>query len=400
MILGTRAQLARPVTTVVLCFLVTVLEGVDIQAAGAVGPRLLAQYGLSGSTASLMFAAGPLGLFLGALWGGALGDRLGRKTVLTGSVLVFGAFALITAFAWNAPSLILMRLLTGIGLGGAMPNLIAMTAEASPPRWKRALTTALWVGTPLGGLMAAQIAARVEDWRAVFHVGGVGPLLLAPLLLWLLPNLPRTRAKTTPTEGLTRTLFADGRLYGTLLLWIGFFFTLLLLHLFLNWLPLLVLDLGLPKSAAAAAAIWFNLGGCTGALALAFLVAWIRPGVLLLGVYGALAASLLGLSGLGSAPENLAPLAFAAGVFINGAPFLLYGLAPELYAAPVRGAGVGAAVAAGRVGSVAGPAVVGVLMTAGLSASNLFLTALPLALVAGACVSMRFWRAHSAPSET
>ncbi len=372
------------IITIGLCLLATILEGMDIQAVGVAGPKIVAEFQLSRSTAGLLFSVGPLGLFFGAVIGGWASDRIGRKPTLIGSVAMFGALSVLTAMSWNTPSLVILRFLTGLGLGGAMPNLIALVSECSPARWKRALTTALWVGTPIGGMAVAQLARDLPDWRPIFFIGGVGPLLLTPLMMWLLPGgaPPATDHKGHAAK-VFQILFGAGRVGPTLLLWTAFFCTLLLLHLLLNWLPLLIIGQGHAPSLAATAAVWFNFGGIVGTVLFALCLAFWAPRLLLGVVYAGMAISLFSLASVGALPQPVLVAAFAAGTFVIGGPFILYGMAPELYPAETRGAGVGAAIAAGRAGSVCGPAVVGLLLAQGLSPSTVLLGGIPLAVVAG-----------------
>ena len=389
-----RTTLRAWVAAIAVCFLATVLEGLDIQSVGVAGPKLVKEFGLSPTQAGLLFSAGPLGLFFGAGPGGWLGDRIGRRWALAGSIVIFGAFSLVMMISVSPFALVIVRFLTGVGLGGAMPNLIAITADATPLRWKRSMATALWVGTPLGGMIASQIARGAADWRMIFLAGGLGPILLAPLILLC---VPKTQANVAESRGqrLWSELFSRERAGSTLALWLAFFCTLLLLHLFLNWLPLLVTGQGHPPAAAAAAAFWFNLGGCTGTLVFAAGLAATRPRTVIAAVYVGMGVSLLGLASFGDQAAAMLSLAFFAGAFVITSAFVLYGLTPELYNRRLRGSGVGAAVAAGRAGSVVGPAAVGLMLSGGLSTSTVLMRILPLALIAGLAAAWCFRRTES-----
>ncbi len=389
-----RTTLRVWISTIAVCLLATVLEGLDIQSVGVAAPKLVKEFGLSPTQAGLLFSAGPLGLFFGAGPGGWLGDRIGRRWALAGSIVIFGVFSLVMTVAATPAALVLVRFLTGLGLGGAMPNLIAITADATPLRWKRSMATALWVGTPVGGLIASQIARGAADWRLIFLAGGLGPIFLAPLVLLCVPKT-ETSAAESDGQSLWKELFSRERAGSTIALWLAFFCTLLLLHLFLNWLPLLVTGQGHPPQVAAAAAFWFNLGGCTGTLLFAAGLATSRPRTMIAAVYLGMAASLLGLASFGDQPAAMLSLAFFAGAFVITSAFVLYGLTPELYASRLRGAGVGAAVAAGRAGSVVGPAAVGLMLSGGLSSSTVLMRIIPLAVIAGLAAAWCFRRTES-----
>lgn len=137
-----------------------------------------------------IFSAGILGLLPGALVGGMLADRYGRKRILIGSVALFGLFSLATAIAWDFPSLVFARLMTGVGLGAALPNLIALTSEAAGPRFRGTAVSLMYCGVPIGAALAATLgfAGANLAWQTVFWVGGVVPLILVPLLMRWLPE--------------------------------------------------------------------------------------------------------------------------------------------------------------------------------------------------------------------
>jgi AAHS family 3-hydroxyphenylpropionic acid transporter len=312
-------------------------------------------------------AVANLGLIVGALIGGALADRWGRRPVLVAATVWFGAFSLATAMAQDAQSLLAVRFAAGVGFGGAMPNLVAIASDISRGGQRAATVSAMFVGMPIGGGCSALLtgAAPDLDWRTIFVVGGALPLLVAPAAFWLLPE---TRPARGPAETSGRhplaTLFADGRAPATLLMWLAFAVTLFVHYVILTWLPSLVIAKHLPKAVGAAAALAFNLGGAAGGLGLSRVVdrfgyRWPMPIAYLVAAAG--------LGGLAIAARGDVTIALAAliGVALQGALFSLYALPPTAYPARMRGFGAGAAVGAGRAGSVAGPAVAGVLLSAG-----------------------------------
>lgn len=394
---------ARPAAvTVALCFAAALLEGLDIQAAGVAAPKLVPAFGLTPAQAGRLFSASVVGLLLGAAYGGRLADRVGRKRVLVGSLVVFGACSLATALAWTPGLLVAGRFLTGVGLGGAMPNLIALSAEAGPPRLRTTLVTVMFSGVPLGGAVASAIGAwggGALDWRAVFYVGGVGPLLVAPLLAAALPESAPFRAAQAGADGRGAraggqpgvsawdALFGGPRAATTLLLWPCFFCTLLVLYLLMNWLPLLLVGKGFGRADALRVSVLFNVGGALGAVALGLLMDRAGRGarrLVMLATYAGAAASLVALARVGADLGQALGAGFAAGLFVIGAQLVLYGMAPGYYETRIRGTGVGAAVAAGRAGSVAGPLVAGQLLGAGASAAAVLTAILPAVAVAGA----------------
>ncbi|HUN47978.1 MAG TPA: MFS transporter, partial [Stellaceae bacterium] len=186
------------ITLMVICGLVAMLDGFDAQLIGYVVPAIAQSWSIAGSAIGAsfkwVFAAGLFGLTLGALLGGPVADRIGRKSVMLASVAVFGLFTLASALAEDASQLILLRFLTGLGLGGAMPNTIALTAEYAPHRIRTTLITAMFVGFPIGNVVAGAVSVPLMHefgWPGVFYFGGLAPLILLPVAAALLPESVR-----------------------------------------------------------------------------------------------------------------------------------------------------------------------------------------------------------------
>jgi len=380
-------RVIRPRLVIGVCLLVATLEGYDVQAFGVAAPHMAPELGLDAGQMGWAGSMANLGLVLGALAGGWAADRWGRKPVLLASVLAFGLFSLATAFAQGPEPLLAARFLTGLGFGGVMPNLIALAAEIAAPGRRAAVTSAMFCGMPAGGAavsLLARLAGEHADWRWLFLIGGALPLLIAPLMVWGLPET-RPRAAADPDRGLARALFGQGRLAATLLLWAASLLTLVVLHLLLNWLPILVAAKGHSAAEGAAAALAFNLTGVVGALALG--VATDRAGVrrTMGATYLALGAAMWALGAAAGLGPILATAA-VAGFMLIGALYVLYGLAPSLYPPQVRSAAAGAAVGVGRIGSILGPLVAGQLRQAGWSAGHVLGAMVPVALAAGAAV--------------
>lgn len=370
---------------VFVCFLIAALEGYDIQAFGVAAPRMAPELGLNPSQLGWGGSAAMIGLVIGAFAGGWLADRTGRKPVLIGSVILFGGFSLVTAYAQSYEALLWARLATGLGFGGAMPNLIAVAVEIAKPERRAATVAAMFCGMPVGGATAAliaRLAGESLDWRTIFIAGGVAPLILVPVIFLLLPE---TRPAPDPAadRNLARALFAEKRATPTVLIWAAFMLTLVVLYLALNWLPTLVIDKGHPPEEGFMAAMAFNIAGVVGSLLMGAAtdrLGWRKPLVV---AYLALAAAMAGLAAA-DAPVAILALSAAAGFLVMGAQFSLYAVAPMLYPAHLRGAGAGTAVAVGRLGSIVGPLIAGELRNAGFSPGDVFLTMTPVALAAAA----------------
>ena len=260
----------RPSLTVVVCFCIAGLEGFDIQAFGVTAPQLASDLHLSPGQMGWAGSAAMIGLALGALLGGGLADRWGRRPILAGSVALFGLFSLGTAMAETYHILLAARFLTGLGFGGAMPNLIAIATEISSPNRRAATTTSMFCGLPTGGALVALIAKAGGaglDWRILFLIGGAAPLILAPMVMRLLPETQSRSEKLAPRSVAT-SLFGAATRTSTLLIWLVLVLDLLVTYLLLNWLPTLVVAKGYASADGADAAVWFNGFSILGALIL------------------------------------------------------------------------------------------------------------------------------------
>ncbi|MGU2441241.1 3-(3-hydroxy-phenyl)propionate transporter MhpT [Burkholderia cenocepacia] len=381
------AEKSTVATTLALCFAIALLEGLDLQSVGVAAPRMAREFGLSVSQMGIAFSAGTFGLLPGAMLGGRLADRIGRKRVLIASTVLFGLLSIATAQVSSFAMLVVVRVLTGIGLGGAMPNLIALSSEAVEPRSRSSAVATMYCGIPFGGVIASLIGVLLAgdtEWRHIFYVGGLGPLLLVPLLVWCLPE-SRAYLDVAGTQAarasVARTLFGDGRTTSTLALWVSYFCTLIVLYFLLNWLPSLMAARGLDRAHVGLVQIAFNVGAGLGALGIGAALDRMRASRVVGGMYVGIVLSLVALA---AAPgfASLAAAAFAAGMFVVGGQSVLYALAAMYYPTAMRGTGVGSAVAVGRLGSVVGPLAAATLLAAGRSAPVVIGASIPVTLVA------------------
>ncbi len=381
---------AAPVGVLALCFLVSVLEGYDLQVISSAGPFLQRSMGLAPHQLGLFFSASLIGLAVGAIAGGWLADRFGRKSVLIWSVLGLGIFTLASAFARDFPTLIALRVLAGIGMGGAMPTVIALVAEVTGGARTTSAVTTMICGQPLGGVISALVGRTVAEtygWQSLFLVGGVLTILITPILMRGLPETHPTARSGGNRMAAFAALFGEGRAAASVLLWIVFILTLALLSILLSWTPLLVMGKGLTKAAGLNAIIAINIGGILGGMIVS---RWIdRAGVRwpLLALYAIVAISLFVFARTID-PTLLMGVAVLVGFGILGAQFSLYGVAPRIYPAAGRGTGVGIAVAMGRIGSVTGPLVIGALIGSGASAGQVVAVMAPVALAAAAALML------------
>ena len=406
---------AFQIKLLLICATVLFLDGFDTTAIGYVAPALAKELNLSRAALGPVFSAGLFGLMLGALLLGPLADRIGRRKIIILSTLAFGVGTLVTALANDTGTLFVIRFLTGLGLGGAMPNTIALTSEFSPHRRRATMVMVMFVGfsigAALGGLLAAALIPQF-GWRSVFVVGGAAPLVLAPVLGWRLPESVRFlaltgRANARVAELLAlvnaragfaagqrfvvdepalkgmpvRHLFRDGRTPATLLLWVVFFMSLLEIYFMSNWLPTVLNDLGASISIAAVIGSMFQLGGVVGTFVLGSIIDRFSFRALAL-VYFIAVFAVGAIGQLGHAEIPMTIAIFVAGFCIVGGQIAANALAAGFYPTSVRATGVGWALGIGRVGSIVGPLVGGVLLSLKWNAGEVFLVAALAALCA------------------
>ncbi|MFA7585540.1 MAG: MFS transporter [Novosphingobium sp.] len=367
-----------------LCIVIAVLEGFDLQVAGVVAPRVAASMHLGADALGLFFSASTFGLLFGALAGGWAADRLGRIPVLAGSVFAFGVASVLNGLASTGPELILARFATGLGLGGALPNLIALTSEnARPGRQKRAVAY-LYCGVPIGGMLVSLAGAFFGDaWRLLFFAGGIVPVAVG-IALWALGKRGTSGVIARPVQeiGAIAALFHERRAVPTILVWTSFCATLIVLYLVLNWLPLLLSGMGFSAKQALFAQLAFNGGGFLACLLTAPLLDSPRAWIIALGAFLAVPILLYAMS-LVAVPVTGIALALLLGGAILTTQSFLYAMAPTIYPVGTGGTGTGAAVAWGRIGSIAGPLYGTALLSGNAAERDVLAGLVPIALVAG-----------------
>jgi AAHS family 3-hydroxyphenylpropionic acid transporter len=396
---------AGVLVTLILCFCTTFVEGIDLQSMGLAAPKLGPEFHLGPGMLGNVLMASPLGLFFGAFIGGRLADALGRKTALITSMAVFGLFQLTTVWAPGYATLLAIRFLCGLGLGGALPNLIALTSEALGGRNSILNVVVTMAGMPAGGTLASLIAywgGETGDWRVVFYVGGIAPLILAPIMAFALRESDMFRAaKAAASEAGRRlntlkVLFGDGRATASILLWVGMFGTTLVTYLLLNWLPKLLVNGGFSKTDASFIQIFFNIGSAAGSIFLGWLMQRRPRRMILFVCYVGVAGFLYALTLIGKNVVLASWDVAIIGMFLLGAQYILYGLTPLFYRTETRGTGSGASVAAGRLGSATAPQLGGMLVAAGASFGQVMESLLPVtAISAAAAILLMFCKRSS-----
>lgn len=413
-----------------LCFLVVAVDGMDVAIMGFLAPSILGEWHASRASFGAVMSAAPIGLVIGALVAGPSSDRFGRKVVLIASVALFGLFTIATAYTSNLSEMAAMRLLTGLGLGAAMPNSTTLLSEYVPQRSRSLLIAVMFTGFNLGsgtvGFLAAWLIPQ-SGWRSVLLAGGALPLVLVPILLVLLPESARfmvVRRHAAERIGavlgrICRTRFAPGTQfvsaeppvrsrtpvgvllsqgYGvmTIALWATYFMGLLVIYLLTGWLPTLIKDAGLPISTAASITAMFQIGGTVGAILVGFAMDRTVPTRVIAASYALGAACIIGLGLGGALSPSLTLLVAAAGFFMSGAQTGLNAFAPGCYPTVARATGVSWMLGMGRFGSITGSMVGGVLLGMGWG----FTTIIPLLAIPAALAAFAVLRARRAVEDT
>ena len=380
--------------TMALCGMVIVLDGFDTQSIGFLAPSMAESLHIPIKNFGPIFTAALVGLMISSMLSGPIADRWGRKWPIVTSTLIFGMFAVLTPRCATFNQLVACRLLTGLGLGGALSNSVALMSEYAPKRLLAVIVSMMFCGMPAGAVLATRVSAVMLPrwgWQSVFYAGGVLPLTLALLLITILPEsvrylevsgadwrkISKILARISPDLAettLTRSqhqnqrrnapvvsLFTEGRTAGTILLWIPFFMNLLMLYFVVFWLPALLRQTGKPVSAGATAVMLFSVGGIAGSfIEGTFMNRW--------GAFPVLLTEFLCTTFLiaSLAYSNSFPLmmsiTFVLGFVVQGAQGGLSAVAATFYPIPIRSTGIGWCLGVGRIGSIVGPILGGMML--------------------------------------
>lgn len=405
-----------------LCAGVMVVDGFDTQAIGYVAPAIIQAWGVDRTAMAPAFSSGLVGVMIGALCLGTLADKLGRRRMLIACTGLFGLFSLLTATSTSLSELLIYRLVTGVWLGGAMPNAVALTTEYASEK-RRTLTVMLMfagfsLGAALGGVVAGLLVAR-SGWTVVFVVGGIIPLCLVAVLAKWLPEsthfvgpaisqpVPGPHRRAGQSEGSTavirqssrsvielfRALFENGRMAMTLSIWTVFFMNLLALYFLSNWLPLILTETGATFSNAAIATGVYQLGGTVGTLVIGTALNGRATFRRLAGVYacGSCVVLLLGVALRWH--TMLFVFTGAAGFCVIGAQIAANALTVEHYPPDIRATGIGWALGVGRIGSIVGPLIGASIVTlSGSDVTTIGVAGFPLVIAACAAVCVDLFR--------
>ncbi len=395
-----------------ICFFIMALDGMDVLVVSYAAPSLAAELSIAPSALGVVFSAGLLGMAAGAMFIAPYADRIGRRAIILLSFLLTGFGPLATSVVPSVESLIVLRFITGLGIGAILASVATMAAEFAPDRQRNLILVSILAGYPIGATIFGVIAADVIPafgWRALFVIAGIASLAAFPLVWVLLPEslafLIRLRPAgalekvnriinrmghahlnelpAAPTEVATRSvkgLFSAGLSRSTIFLWLAFFMNFAALYFLASWIPKLSSTAGLPLNLAIYAGAVFNLGAVFG-IALSGYLSQKLGLKRTISSFLLLSALVMMVFGFAQGSATILPMFGLIGFLIQGGFVGLYAIAARLYPTELRTTGVGWAIGAGRTGAIAGPFVGGLLVAYGLSiGANFRLFAITLIL--------------------
>ncbi|PUA17727.1 MFS transporter [Glaciimonas sp. PCH181] len=401
-----------------LCAMATMIDGYDTQVMSFVAPLLSAELHINRLALGSVFSAGLVGMLIGSILVGFISDRFGRRPALLGSLLWTSVAMFLTTFASSVQELLVLRVITGIGLGATLPIAIAMTSESVAKRVRVTTVMLMYCFFSVGGALAALVTDQLTvhfHWSSVFFVGGCATAILACVIAVFLPeSISFLVAKEKPRKDVLKTikvifpflkesdtpifsasqqekngsqplgkLFTEGRAPITVLLWITFAFGYLVIYFMLSWLPSMLRDVGLDQHKSFMVAVAFQLGTPLGSIVLGRLIDRFQPSVVLgtAFVTGSLFVYLISISS--GSVVMLCLLALVAGACVVAGMIGFVANAAELYPTAIRATGIGWGLAMGRIGGIVGPTLGGILLSMEVSSQNVFRLSVLPELIAG-----------------
>ncbi|KAB2962248.1 MFS transporter [Zoogloea sp.] len=406
-----------------LLFVIALFDGFDTQAIAYTAPAITQAFGLAGGALAPIMTAGVVGMAIGAMSLGLIGDKIGRRPALLGGVTVFSLATLMTAFAASTGQIIVLRFIAGLGMGGCTPVLLALAAEYAPSKYRGSVMTGLLLGLPAGAMLGGLLAARMLPaigWQGIFLAGGIAPLALLGLLVPALPEslqylvskggasrLARVRetlkrmaatlpdaeaAFSIPESGVktsVKALFTPGNRRNTVAIWATYFFNWVAWFLFLSWLPTVLKAGGLPAGDAPMGTVTVNFAFIVCAIPLSVFLPRLNIRLLLGCMFAIGLLVCLGLHFSGTNWTWVFIFIAAAGFGIGGQQIVLNYLVVGSYPTALRATATGWAIGSGRVGAIIGSFIGGQILADGGPSGFYLSLMLPLALAAVAVFIIR-----------
>lgn len=407
------------------CALIIIFDGYDLAVAGIALPSIMKQMGVDPRQAGFMVSSALFGMMLGAIFLGTIADRIGRRWAIAICIALFSLFTAAAGMTSDPVVFSATRLLAGLGIGGVMPNVVALMTEYSPRRLRATLVTLMFSGYAVGGMLAAVMGKgliEIHGWQSVFLAAAL-PVVLVPFILKSLPEsmpfllkrgshgeLKAILAKLDPRQpwndsdrfvmpavepsgsAPVRHLFQDQRGFSTVMFWVAFFMCLFMVYALSSWLTKLMAGAGYTLGSALTFVLTLNLGGMIGAigggwLADRFNIKWVLFSMYLL------AAVSITLLGVAMPTEALFIVVGLAGASTIGTQIVTYAYAGQFYPTAIRSTGIGFASGVGRSGAILAPIVIGMLVAMALPLQQNFIAiAIPAALAAVAVAMIQHGR--------
>ena len=402
------------------CALIIIFDGYDLAVVGIALPSIMKSMAVDATRAGFMVSAALFGMMFGNILFGTLADRIGRRKVVVICIALFSVFTAAAGFTSDPITFSVMRFIAGVGIGGVMPNVVAQMTEYSPVRIRSTLTTLMYSGYSVGGVIAALLGkGMIENygWQSVFIAAGV-PVLLIPFILKAFPESmpflikkgridelkdivsriePTYQPKTTdmfalPSEDKAdnapiRHLFHEGRGFSTVMFWIAFMMCLFMVYGLSSWLTKLMASAGYGLGSALTFVLVLNFGAVVGAIGGGWLADRFHIKYVLASMY-LLAAVSITLLGFKAPTEILLVLVGLAGASTIGTQIVSLAYAGQFYPMAVRGTGIGWALGVGRVGAIAAPIVIGVLVGMSMPLQQNFIAIALPGLIAAIAISL------------
>ncbi len=389
-----------------ICWTINMLDGFDVLAVAFTAPEVSREWGLKPTELGIVFSAGLFGMMAGALMLAPIGDYFGRRLTILGGLVTITGGMIATAYVDNVSEMVLMRLITGLGIGTILASLTTMAAEYSSNQRRNLAISFMHAGYPVGAIIGGLISVyliHAYGWRSVFIFGGAASAIMIPLVYFLLPesvnylldkqprnalrdiNVIAGRCKAPPLESLpakpasdktqrisVAALFSRDYLAPTLALWAAFFLSMVALYFLLSWTPKVIVNSGLSADQGRFAGVLMNAGGAVAMTLLGWMSA--RFGLKrLIQIYFLTSAVMIMIFATAPLPTGLLMVfAFLMGSVMAGLVGL-YSVAARLYPTQIRNTGVGWAIGVGRWGAVLSPTAAGWMIAAELDRWTYFL---------------------------
>ena len=418
---------ARPMTSfqtraVLICIIINFIDGFDVLSIAFAAPEIAREWALEPAVLGVVFSAGLAGMVIGALFLSPLADRHGRRTLILIGLAIISVGMFTSALAQDVTTLLITRLITGLGVGGMLSSLTTMVSEYSNARRQKLAVAILQSGYPVGAIIAGFVSVALVSamgWRSIFLVGGGLSLTMLLLVWWRLPEslafilnrrpegalaranvllghmqmkpleqLPQTESNTGQGGGFFDVFTPEYRVR-TVLIWLAFVAVMSTWYFVANWTPKILVDAGLSRDTSLSGGVILSIGGVLGGIA----VGWVatRIYVLKIGAFVML-GSIASMAVFGSLPVAITPMlivTFIIGIFLSGSMISLYAAVPDMYPVQIRNTALGWALGVGRLGAVLGPNLAGVMIQVGWERFALYLAmALPMFLAAFAAISL------------